>query len=315
MHCRHYYAMDFSVTAPALLRSLVVQLNSKNIALKFAVLPVRLFVAQTFSLFTRPLVFNTSLTHMPMKDRLLLTNDDGIDAPGLAVLESVAATLGFETWIVAPEHDQSGTSHSISLHAPLRLTERGERRFGVSGTPGDCVVMAVRHLMADHPPALVLSGVNRGANIGVETVFSGTVGAAMTGMLFGIRSIALSQAFTDRSAVQWKTAETLAPAVLARLMKTDWPGHACLNVNFPDLPPDQVGEMMVTRQGRGLVKRIDVEPHRDPRGIAYHWLKFHREPMENAPDSETTALAQGNIAITPLQFERTATEAFESLQL
>jgi 5'-nucleotidase len=131
----------------------------------------------------------------PVVERVLLTNDDGIDAPGLAVLAEVAATIAREVWIVAPEHDQSGTSHSISLHDPLRITEHGPRRFGISGTPGDCVVMAVRHVMRDTPPDLVLSGINRGGNLGLETVFSGTVGAAMTGMLLGIRSIALSQVF------------------------------------------------------------------------------------------------------------------------
>src|ERR1700704_4055748 len=127
--------------------------------------------------------------------RVLLTNDDGIDAPGLAVLEEVAATLAREVWTVAPVHDQSGTSHSVSLHAPLRISRHGERRYGIVGTPGDCVVMAVRHLMRDAPPEAVLSGVNCGGNLGVETVFSGTVGAAMTGTLLGLPSIALSQVF------------------------------------------------------------------------------------------------------------------------
>jgi 5'-nucleotidase len=248
-----------------------------------------------------------------MTNRVLLTNDDGIDAPGMAVLESIASQLGYEIWVVAPEHDQSGTSHSISLHAPLRLSERGTRRFGVSGTPGDCVVMAVRHLMKDQPPSLILSGVNRGANIGVETVFSGTVGAAMTGMLFGIRSIALSQAFSDRNAVRWETAQAHAPAVINRLLQLQWTANACINVNFPDKPPEETLDMVFTRQGRGIVKRIDVEHHIDPRGLSYHWLKFHREPAEDAPDSESTAIFQGRIAATPLQFERTAEDFFASV--
>ncbi|CAP55927.1 5'/3'-nucleotidase SurE [Gluconacetobacter diazotrophicus] len=124
--------------------------------------------------------------------RILLTNDDGIDVPGLQVLEQVAAMLSPEVWVVAPEHDQSGTSHALSLHDPLRISEKGVRRYAVLGTPGDCVVMGVWHLMAGQGPDLILSGVNRGANLGIETVFSGTVGAAMTGMLLGIPSIALS---------------------------------------------------------------------------------------------------------------------------
>ena len=131
-----------------------------------------------------------------MLDRILLTNDDGIDAPGLVVLEEIAAELAREVWVVAPEHDQSGVSHAISLHHPLRTTEWGPRRFGVTGTPGDCAVMGVCHLMKDFPPQLILSGVNRGANMGTETVFSGTVGGAMTGMMLGVPSLALSQVYT-----------------------------------------------------------------------------------------------------------------------
>jgi len=157
----------------------------------------------------------------PVVDRVLITNDDGIDAPGLAVLEAVAATLAGEVWVVAPEHDQSGVSHSISLHGPLRVRRRDERRFGVAGTPADCVIVGLRQVMPV-PPDLVLSGINRGANLGVETVFSGTVGGAMAGLLFGVPSIALSQAFSDRAAVRWDTARRLAPAVLRRLVKAEW---------------------------------------------------------------------------------------------
>jgi 5'-nucleotidase len=252
-------------------------------------------------------------TSAPLVSRVLLTNDDGIDAPGLAVLEQVAARIAAEVWVVAPEHDQSGTSHSISLHAPLRYSRQGERRFGVSGTPGDCVVMAVRHLMADHPPDLVLSGVNRGANLGVETVFSGTVGAAMTAMLFGLPAIALSQTFRDPAAVRWDTARILAPEVIARLYRTG-SVHACLNVNFPDVPPEDAGPLTATRQGAGIVKSINVIPRVDPRGFTYHWLQFHRESNEDAPDSETAVVRSGGISVTPLRFERTGEEALEILR-
>ncbi|MGO4326039.1 5'/3'-nucleotidase SurE [Cupriavidus sp. 2TAF22] len=249
----------------------------------------------------------------PLLDRVLLTNDDGIDAPGLAVLEAVAATLAREVWVVAPEHDQSGTSHSISLHAPLRFSQQGERRFGVSGTPGDCVVMAARHLMADAPPSLVLSGINRGANLGLETVFSGTVGAAMTGILLGIPSIALSQAFTDRNAVRWETARALAPDVIRRLLAAGWSDQACLNVNFPDVDPDAAGPLTVTRQGLGLVKDIAVRAHVDPRGIPYHWLQFSRAPRPDTQDSEAVVIGRGGISVTPLRFERTDDEAAQGL--
>ncbi len=245
--------------------------------------------------------------------RVLLTNDDGIDAPGLAVLEEVAAELADEVWVVAPEHDQSGTSHSISLHSPLRVSRHGERRFGVLGTPGDCVVTAVRHLMKDAPPGLVLSGINRGANLGVETMYSGTVGAAMTGLLLGLPSIALSQAFSDRDAVRWDTARALAPAVIRRLLAISHDAPVCLNVNFPDVPAAQAGPLTPTRQGTGLVTGIDVVPQVDPRGFEYHWLRFERAPRANGPDTETAVVAAGCISVTPLAFERTDERTFATL--
>lgn len=251
----------------------------------------------------------------PVVGRVLLTNDDGIDAPGLAVLEEVAAGVAREVWVVAPEHDQSGTSHSISLHAPIRFRQRGERRFGVSGTPGDCVVMAARHIMADALPDLILSGINRGANLGVETVFSGTVGAAMTGLLLELPSIALSQAFTDGAPVRWDTARSLAPAVIRRLVEMGWSRKACLNVNFPDVPPELAGPLTRSRQGAGLVKNINVIARTDPRGLTYHWLQFHREPFQEAADSEAAVVASGRIAVTPLRFERTDDAAYAGLKL
>lgn len=250
---------------------------------------------------------------MHLFERVLLTNDDGIDAPGLAVLEQVAARLARDVWVVAPAQDQSGTSHSISLHAPLRVARLGERRFAVMGTPGDCAVMALRHLMRGALPDLVLSGVNRGANLGIETVFSGTVGAAMTAMLLGYPAIALSQAFTDRNVVRWDTAQHHAAAVIEQL----WPAiagkPACLNVNFPDTSPELAGALTLTRQGVGMVQGIEVDARNDLRGGAYHWLHFRRGPRENPPDAESVHVGMGRITVTPLRFERTDEDSFQAL--
>jgi 5'-nucleotidase len=241
----------------------------------------------------------------PLVERVLLTNDDGVDAPGLAVLSEVAATLASEVWVVAPEHDQSGTSHSLSLHDPLRFSRRGDRRFAVGGTPADCVVMALRHLMVDTPPGLILSGVNRGANLGVETVLSGTVGAAMIGMLFGLPSIALSQAFTGGAPVRWETARALAPRVISRLFSLGWNRQACLSVNFPDVSPEQAGPLIPSRQGVGPLEDISVMARKDQRSLDYYWLQTRRNNKQDAPDSETALLASGCVTVTPLQFERT----------
>ncbi len=201
-----------------------------------------------------------------MLDRILITNDDGIEAPGLAILERIAGELAHEVWIVAPEHDQSGVSHAVSLHHPIRVSERGLRRYGITGTPGDCAVMGACHLMPE-APQLLLSGVNRGANLGLETVFSGTVGGAMTGMLLGIPSIALSQAWTDRANVRWKTAAALGADVVRRLLAIGWSAATCLNVNFPDVPAQDAGPLTLARQGPGLIQGMRVETRTDPRGL------------------------------------------------
>ncbi|RZF25715.1 5'/3'-nucleotidase SurE [Paraburkholderia sp. UYCP14C] len=250
----------------------------------------------------------------PIIERVLLTNDDGIDAPGLAVLEAVAAELAHEVWVVAPERDQSGTSHSISLHSPLRIAQRGERHFSVHGTPGDCVVMAVRHLMKEATPTLVLSGINRGANLGVETMFSGTVGAAMTGLLLGLPSIALSQAVPDRKSVRWDTARALAPAVLRRLLSITHNTPTCLNVNFPDCDASEAGPLAVTQQGTGYFESIDVFAHIDPRGIDYHWMRFQHGRRPDAPDTEAAIISARGISVTPIHFDRTAQQTVLTLQ-
>ncbi|MBR8366129.1 5'/3'-nucleotidase SurE [Burkholderia sp. AU19243] len=250
----------------------------------------------------------------PLFDRVLLANDDGFDAPGLEVLEQVATKLAREVWIVAPAEDQSGTSHSLSLHEPLRVHRKGERRYAVRGTPGDCVAIAVSHLMKGARPDIVLSGVNRGANLGTETVFSGTVGAAMTSMLVGVPAIALSQAFSDRNAVPWNTALTHAPDVIRRLTEAGWDGDACLNVNFPARPADDVRGLKVTNQGAGTLQGVDIVSGRDPRDIEYHWLKLARAPRDDDADSETMALGEGHIAVTPLKFERTHDHALARLR-
>lgn len=246
--------------------------------------------------------------------RILLTNDDGIDAPGLATLVEIAATLAPEIWVVAPERDQSGTSHALSLHDPLRVSQRGERRYGVSGTPADCVVMGVSHLMADQPPDLILSGVNRGANLGMETVFSGTVGAAMTGLLLGIPSIALSQLFTRDQPIRWETSQALAPTLIRTLSGLDWARDACLNINFPDRPPEQAGGPVLTSQGAGLLGGAAITARTDPRNGAYHWLNLTRSSTTDDEGTETEAVLSGKVSITPLRFERTDQGVLERMR-
>jgi len=245
-------------------------------------------------------------------DRILLTNDDGIDAPGLAILEAIAAELAHEVWVVAPEHDQSGVSHAISLHHALRVSPQGERRFGITGTPGDCAVMGICHLMPEMPQ-LLLSGVNRGLNLGMETVFSGTVGGAMTGMMLGVPSIALSQAYKDRNNPNWDASRKLGAQVVRDLLAIGWSQDACLNINFPPCSAAEAGPMTLARQGVGMVAGMHVDTRTDPRGMSYHWLNFRRGDRQQAPESDYDALRAGKIVVTPLRYDRTDEDAYLAL--
>lgn len=248
-----------------------------------------------------------------MLDRVMLTNDDGIDAPGMQVMEEIAAQIAREVWVVAPEHDQSGQSHAISLHHALRISERGPRRFGVTGTPGDCAAIGLCHLLKDHPPQLVLSGVNRGLNLGMETVFSGTVGGAMTAMMLGVPALALSQAFTKRDAVPWDTARTLGPATIRDLVAVGWSKQAVLNINFPPIPAADAGPATLARQGEGAVEGMHVETRLDPRGMSYYWLNFKRGDIRQGPQSDYSAMRAGKIVVTPLRYDRTDDDAYTEL--
>ena len=247
--------------------------------------------------------------------RILLTNDDGVHAEGLATLERIARTLTDDVWVVAPETDQSGFAHSLSLSEPLRLRQIGERHFAVRGTPTDCVLMGVRKIMPE-PPDLVLSGVNSGSNVADDVTYSGTVAGAMEGTLLGIRSIALSQAYNVEEGarvVPWETTEALAPALLEKLIATDLPAGVFLNVNFPNCRPEEVEETVVTSQGK-LVYGLWIDERQDGRGFPYYWLRFGRETSELVPGTDMAALRDRRISVTPLKLDLTAHEVRESLQ-
>jgi 5'-nucleotidase len=237
--------------------------------------------------------------------RILLTNDDGIHAPGLAVLERIARSLSDDVWVVAPETDQSGLSHSLTLSSPLRLRRIEEKRFALSGTPTDCVIMGVKRVMPG-PPDLVLSGVNAGQNICEDVSYSGTVAGAMEGTMLGLRSIAMSQAFTpnsDREAL-WETAERHGPDVIAKLMTVKAPKGVLFNVNFPAVAPDAVGGVDVTRQGN-LDYSLGFDERRDGRGFPYFWLTFGRQAGPEVAGSDLGALLAGRISVTPLHLDLT----------
>lgn len=246
--------------------------------------------------------------------RILLTNDDGINAPGLAVMEKIARTLSDDVWVVAPETDQSGLAHSLTLSHPLRAREVGEKTFAVTGTPTDCVIMGVRQLV-EGPIDLVLSGVNAGQNIGDYVTYSGTVAGAMEGTLLGIRSIALSQAFSfdNHRHVSWETVETLAPALLKDLITIDLPKDTLLNVNFPNCLPDEVVGNKVCTQGK-FKHGLGIGQRSDGRGLPYYWLEFIGEPPDHQPGTDIEALSKNEVAITPVRMDMTNHGFMETLQ-
>lgn len=239
--------------------------------------------------------------------RILLTNDDGIHAEGLDVLERVARTISDDVWVVAPEYDQSGYSHSLSISEPLRLRKIGDKRFALKGTPTDCVIMGVRKILPEAPD-LILSGINSGANLADDVTYSGTVAGAMEGAMLGIRSIALSQAYwhdNEERVVPYETTEAHAPKLLARLIETKLPPGVLLNLNFPNCKPEEVEGTEVTAQGR-LVHGMWIDERRDGRGLPYFWLRFGREPAELVDGTDLHAVRNKRISITPLQLDLTA---------
>jgi len=247
--------------------------------------------------------------------RILLTNDDGIHAEGLRCLERVARSLSEDVWVVAPEADQSGFAHSLSLSEPLRLRQLDDRHFAVRGTPTDCVIMGVKNILPE-PPDLVLSGVNSGSNVADDITYSGTVAGAMEGTLLGIRSIALSQAYRVREGigrdVPWETTEAHAPALLDRLLSAELPAGVFLNVNFPNCGPGDVDGVAVAAQGK-LAYGMWVEERADGRGFPYYWLRFGRETTEPGAGTDLHALGSRKISVTPLKLDLTAHEVRDQL--
>lgn len=237
--------------------------------------------------------------------RILITNDDGIDSPGLAVLERVAAQMAEDVWVVAPETDQSGLSHSLTLGDPLRIRALGSQRFALRGTPSDCVIMATRRIMASKPD-LILSGINIGQNAADDVTYSGTVAGAIEGTLIGVPSIAFSLAFDHEGDgdPQWETAEHFAPEVIKKLLDFGFPDGVLFNVNFPDIPKSRITGIDGTKQGR-LIHSLFIDERTDPRGMKYYWLSYRRQVNERIPGTDLHAINSGAVSITPMRLDLT----------
>ncbi len=239
--------------------------------------------------------------------RILLSNDDGVFAPGLAVLEDIARSVTDDVWIAAPQEEQSGQARAITLNAPVRVREEGEKRFAVAGTPSDAVLLGVLDIMKDNPPDLVLSGVNRGQNIAEDTSQSGTVAAAIEGMHLGVPSIAFSQGrnFRRGQPIPWDTARKWGPRVLKGLLEAGWPKNVVINVNFPDRLPEDVSGIEVTRQGFRDQHLNHLDKRQDLRGTDYFWIGYSGQLSEPPEGTDLRAIYEGRISVTPLHIDMT----------
>jgi 5'-nucleotidase len=245
--------------------------------------------------------------------RVLITNDDGIHAPGLKILEKLAKTLSDDVWVVAPETEQSATSHSLTLRRPLRERRLGPKRFSVDGTPTDCVLVAHHQILVDRQPDIVLSGINDGGNLGEDVTYSGTVAATMEAALLGFRAIAFSQQRQADGSVRWKVAERFLPDIVRRLAAIEWTKDLLINVNFPSVAPEAVTGIVVCRQGR-RDQGTTVTEGEDPSGRRFVWIGGYQVDDSSDTDTDLAVTALGGISVTPLHLDLTHRETMKRME-
>ena len=243
--------------------------------------------------------------------RVLLTNDDGIHAPGIVLLEKIIRRYTDQVWVVAPSEERSGASHSISMHDPIRHRALDDRHHAIKGTPTDCALMGIYKLMPERP-TLLISGINWGANLAEDVTYSGTAAAAMEGALLGVPSIALSQVH-HMSDVHWDTAETFLPEVLEKILSVGLLPGTFVNVNFPPVPPSEVRGIRVVNQGLRLPGSFIPEERVDARTKPYFWIKLDYKAGNLKEGTDLKAIADGEIAVTPIQLDMTAWTMMERL--
>ena len=245
----------------------------------------------------------------------LCTNDDGILAYGLECLVRAAKQIGDVT-VVAPDREQSATSHSLTLHHPLRAIQRGENRYQVDGTPTDCVMLAIEMLMQAKPD-FVLSGINHGQNMGEDVLYSGTVAAAMEGLALGIRSIAISYAgrdfFADSSRLE-ELVQVLAPLLRHITGLTDLPADTLLNINIPPVRPADIKGVKLTRLGRRVYSN-SIRPMQDPWGRPIYWIGGGEVTWAGDDRSDFQAIRDGYVSVTPLHLDLTHHARFDEAEV
>ncbi len=249
--------------------------------------------------------------------RILLTNDDGIDAEGLTALRDIAASLSDDVWVVAPMSNQSGVSHSLTLQVPLRVKQHEKQVFSVSGTPTDCVLMGVLELMEDKKPDLLISGVNDDQNAADDVTYSGTIAGAIEGTLLGIPSIAMSQRRPEKgvSAIDWSVCRHHGAKIISRLLKEGWSTDIFFNINYPDCSLAEVKGVRVTEQGQrnpNLLLRYDkrIDMQNDP----YYWLFYRRDKGNPPEETDLGALRENYISVSPLHLDMTHQKTVDALK-
>jgi 5'-nucleotidase len=243
--------------------------------------------------------------------RVLVSNDDGVDAPGIRILGDFLRAAGHQVTIVAPDRDRSGASNSLTLDQPLRMRRLQDGVFSVSGTPTDCVHLALTGLL-EQEPDIVVSGINNFANMGDDVIYSGTVAAAMEGRFLGLPAIAMSLATGNHQGRCFETAARAACEIMARLLVDPLPADTILNVNVPDRPWSEVQGFEVTRLGQ----RHRAEPcvaQKDPRGRTVYWIGAAGEEQDAGPGTDFHALRLGHISITPIHVDLTRYQALEKV--
>ncbi len=248
--------------------------------------------------------------------RILLTNDDGVHATGLKLLYDIACTLTDDVWVIAPEQEQSGKARAVTLTEALRPRQIESQRWAVNGTPTDCVVLATQMLMAEAPPDLILSGINRGQNLANDTSMSGTLAAAFMGSEANIPSIALSLTHGLRyeGSLNWETPKHWGRRVIQSAIDAEWDRGITLNINFPDCEANKVKGIKLTRQGRRDHLTLRTEQRRDLRGFDYVWIG-HEGKLSNPPEgTDLRAIYDGYISVTPLHLDLTHEPHMASLR-
>jgi 5'-nucleotidase len=248
-----------------------------------------------------------------MSIRILISNDDGINSAGIHALAEALTALG-EVFIVAPDRDQSAASHALNLYRPLRIEEISDNVYSVDGTPTDCINLAVNGLLKDKKPDLVVSGINKGENLGDDITYSGTVSAAIEGTLLGIPSVAVSLVSTmGKNDFRFEAASYYTLLVAKYVLQTPLPYGTLLNVNIPELPKDQIKGIKVTRQGKRVYGKPIVEKV-DPRGRKYYWIGGNELRSLDIEDSDIVAVKQGYVSVTPIKLDLTDYDLVEKLK-